>query len=203
MGQEDARETLNVIESVVRAMAKLPGQRTLILVSPGFFSDSPETTYFKSEVLNQAAAANVIISALDARGMVVDTTGADHVMSELAAGTGGAFFDHSNDLEGGLKSLTVPPEFLYLLELSLKASSPMAPITSFKSRSTNAAYMSKLVRVCCRQAQECQKAGEHTELSRKIRQALLRLSAEQKLYAAANNAKSSERIVADPEAFSQ
>ncbi len=103
VGQEDARESLNVIENVVRAMAKLPGQRTLILVSPGFFSNSPETMYFKSEVLNQAAAANVIISALDARGMVVDTTGADHVMSELAAGTGGTFFDHSNDLESGLQ----------------------------------------------------------------------------------------------------
>ena len=124
VGQEDARESLNVIENVVRAMAKLPGQRTLILVSPGFFSNSPETMYFKSEVLNQAAAANVIISALDARGMVVDTTGADHVMSELAAGTGGTFFDHSNDLEDGFKSLTVPPEFLYLLELSLKGVKP-------------------------------------------------------------------------------
>jgi len=124
VGQEDARETLNVIESVVSAMAKLPGQRTLVLISPGFFSDSPETVYFKSDVLNQAAAANVIISALDARGMVVDTTGADHVMSELAAGTGGTFFDHSNDLEGGLKTLTVPPEFLYLLELSLKGVKP-------------------------------------------------------------------------------
>jgi VWFA-related protein len=124
VGQEDARESLNVIENVVRAMAKLPGQRTLILVSPGFFSNSPETMYFKSEVLNQAAAANVIISALDARGMVVDTTGADHVMSELAAGTGGTFFDHSNDLEGGFKSLTVPPEFLYLLELSLQGVKP-------------------------------------------------------------------------------
>jgi VWFA-related protein len=124
VGQEDARESLNVIENVVRAMAKLPGQRTLILVSPGFFSNSPETMYFKSELLNQAAAANVIISALDARGMVVDTTGADHVMSELAAGTGGTFFDHSNDLEGGFKSLTVPPEFLYLLELSLKGVKP-------------------------------------------------------------------------------
>jgi VWFA-related protein len=124
VGQEDARESLNVIENVVRAMAKLPGQRTLILVSPGFFSNSPETMYFKSKVLNQAAAANVIISALDARGMVVDTTGADHVMSELAAGTGGTFFDHSNNLEGGFKSLTVPPEFLYLLELSLKGVKP-------------------------------------------------------------------------------
>jgi VWFA-related protein len=124
VGQEDARESLNVIENVVRAMAKLPGQRTLILVSPGFFSNSPETLYFKSEVLNQAAAASVIISALDARGMVVDTTGAGHVMSELAAGTGGTFFDHSNDLEGGFKSLTVPPEFLYLLELSLKGVKP-------------------------------------------------------------------------------
>jgi VWFA-related protein len=122
--QEDARESLSIIENVVRVMAKLPGQRTLILVSPGFYTDSPETMFFKSEVLNQAAAANVVIGALDARGLVVDTTGGDLIMSELAAGTGGTFFHHSNDLEGGLRGLTVPPEFLYLLELSLNGVKP-------------------------------------------------------------------------------
>ncbi len=124
IGQEDARASLNGIETVVRAMAKLPGQRTLILVSPGFFTDSPGTEYFKSDILNQAAASNVIISALDARGMVVDTIGDDHVMSELATGTGGTFFHHSNDLTGGLDSLTVPPKYIYLLELSLNGVKP-------------------------------------------------------------------------------
>lgn len=124
VGQEDARESLNIIDNVIHAMAKLPGQRTLILISPGFFSDSPETMYFKSQTLNQAAIANVVISALDARGMVVDTAGNDHVMAELAAGTGGTFFDHSNDLAAGLQGLTIPPEFLYLLELSLQGVKP-------------------------------------------------------------------------------
>jgi VWFA-related protein len=45
-------------------------------------------------------------------------TRAEDVMSELADGTGGAFFHHSNDLGAGFKSLTDAPEVVYVLELS-------------------------------------------------------------------------------------
>jgi VWFA-related protein len=146
VGEEDARQTLLEIETVVRAMANLPGQRTLILVSPGFLSVSPDLMLFKSQILDQAAGANVVINALDARGLYVGNTDAsqgpnatisqitgatssDHLngmvasenaMSELANGTGGTFFHNSNDLEGGLKSLAAPPEYLYMLGVSLK-----------------------------------------------------------------------------------
>lgn len=41
-------------------------------------------------------------------------------MAELADGTGGTYFHNSNDLEGGLQALTVVPEYVYLLELSLQ-----------------------------------------------------------------------------------
>ena len=51
---------------------ELPGQRLLILVSPGFLSVAPDAMTFKSELLDQAAAANVIISALDARGLYLE-----------------------------------------------------------------------------------------------------------------------------------
>ena len=44
----------------------------------------------------------------------------EDVMAELADGTGGAFFHNSNDLEGGLQALTVVPEYVYLIELSLQ-----------------------------------------------------------------------------------
>lgn len=146
LGEEDARQTLVEIETVVRAMAKLPGERTLILVSPGFLSVSPDLMTFKSRILDQAAGANVVINALDARGLyagnpdasqgpnatisqIIGQTSSDHLngmlasenaMSELADGTGGTFFHNSNDLQGGLKSLAAAPEYLYVLGISLK-----------------------------------------------------------------------------------
>ena len=147
VGEQDARDSLAAVETVIRAMAKLQGQRTLILVSPGFLSLSPETMAFKSRMIDMAAASSVVVNALDARGlyagnidasqggntsMLAMTTGqpaqnqlasmqADEAaMSELAYGTGGAFFHNSNDLEGGIRTLAAAPEYLYLLEVSLK-----------------------------------------------------------------------------------
>ena len=44
----------------------------------------------------------------------------EDVMAELADGTGGTFFHNSNDLEGGFKSLTQAPEYVYLLQFEPK-----------------------------------------------------------------------------------
>jgi VWFA-related protein len=46
------------------------------------------------------------------------------VMSEIADGTGGAFFHNSNDLGAGFKSLTDAPEVVYVLELSPEGVKP-------------------------------------------------------------------------------
>lgn len=150
LGEEDAHQTLLQIESVVRAMSKLQGQRILILVSPGFLSLSPDAMTFKSRIFDQAASANVVINTLDARGLYVGNpdasqgnnattsqilgeTSSDHLagmlasenaLSELADGTGGTFFHNSNDLQGGLRSLASAPEFMYLLTISLKDVKP-------------------------------------------------------------------------------
>jgi VWFA-related protein len=150
VGDEDCRQSLLLIGAVVSAMSKLPGQRTLILVSPGFLSLSPEAMTFKSQLLDRAAGSNVVISALDARGLYVgnadasqggnttisDTFGptsqdrlaameaSENVMAELAYGTGGTFFHNNNDLENGLKSLAAAPQYLYLLQVSLKDVKP-------------------------------------------------------------------------------
>ncbi|KAA6458188.1 VWA domain-containing protein [Acidobacteria bacterium AB60] len=147
VGEEDARLSLLSIEKVVHAMAKLPGQRTLILVSPGFLSLSAEAMGYKSRVFDEAAAANVVINTLDARGLYVGNVDAseggsgvfnsqlngessqnhlasmqanENVMAELAEGTGGTFFHNSNDLQGGLTSLAAGPEYVYLLDIPLK-----------------------------------------------------------------------------------
>ncbi len=150
IGEEDARQSLLLIGAVVSAMSKLPGQRTLILVSPGFLSLSPEAITFKSQLIDRAAGSNVVISALDARGLyqgnadasqggnttISDTIGptsldrlaameeSENAMAELAYGTGGTFFHNNNDLENGLKSLAAAPQYLYLLQVSLKDVKP-------------------------------------------------------------------------------
>jgi len=150
IGEEDARQSLLLIGAVVSAMSKLPGQRTLILVSPGFLSLSPEAMTFKSQLLDRAAGSNVVINALDARGLYVGNADAsqggnttisdvvgqtsqdrlaameesENAMAELANGTGGTFFHNNNDLENGLKSLAAAPQYLYLLQVSLKDVKP-------------------------------------------------------------------------------
>ncbi len=124
----------------------LPGQRTLVLVSPGFLTMTPEALSEKSQIMDIAAQANVTISALDARGVYTTEINADeqgprsraeletgaaqdyhretgeragNVLGELADGTGGTYFHGSNDLEGGLHQLMEGPEYLYVLEFSL------------------------------------------------------------------------------------
>jgi VWFA-related protein len=147
INDRDVAVTLSTVKDFVRRMGKLPGQQhTLILVSPGFVTVTPNATREKSEVLDLAARANVTISALDARGLYTtnvdasergaastrdlmtgetqqnhaDTmTNSENVMSELANGTGGTFFHNSNDIEGGFQLLAQAPEYVYLLELSL------------------------------------------------------------------------------------
>ncbi len=146
-GEHDVWVSLRTVEEFVKKMGSLPGPRTLILISPGFFTMTPDALAEKSLVLDSAARSNVTISAIDARGLY--TTGIDaserggssnqdlitgqhaqyhanamnfdeDVMAELADGTGGTFFHNSNDLEGGFKSLTQAPEYVYLLQFEPK-----------------------------------------------------------------------------------
>jgi VWFA-related protein len=147
IGDQDVRVALGFVRDVVRRMASLPGQRTLILMSPGFLTVVPEAMTDKSRILDLAAQSSVTISALDARGLYTTeldaseqgahTTKAlmtgdegqrhsdsmslnEDVMAEFADGTGGTFFHNNNDLEGGLQKLAEAPEYVYLLELSLE-----------------------------------------------------------------------------------
>jgi VWFA-related protein len=147
MGEQDVRLTLLSVKEVISKMATLPGQRTLILVSPGFYTVTFEAMTLKSQILDLAARSNVTVSALDARGLYTtnldasqsgDTTTYsmmrsmasqrqrdsmqmnEDVMAEFAEGTGGTFIRNTNDLQGGLERLAMAPEYLYLLELSLQ-----------------------------------------------------------------------------------
>jgi VWFA-related protein len=142
LGNQDVQSTYATVGEFVRRMATLPGQRTLVLVSPGFISLESGARTAESHVLDLAAQSNVTISALDARGLYTgtitagdDTRGrspdliADYrrttmklgedTLAELSDGSGGTFFHNSNDLKAGFKSLVEAPGLVYVLELSL------------------------------------------------------------------------------------
>jgi VWFA-related protein len=145
-GEQDSIESINYLRDVVHTISALPGQRTLILVSPGFLAISQESMAALSQVLNLAAGDGETISTLDARGLYSIVVPASQsggesiqalvtgknweersdsmkqnkqVMAELADGTGGTFFRNNNDLQGGLATLAAGPAYKYLLELSL------------------------------------------------------------------------------------
>ncbi len=69
IGEEESRMGLRVLKDVVRRMTAMPGQRTLVLLSPGFLT--PELEYDYSELIDTALRGQVVISSLDARGLYV------------------------------------------------------------------------------------------------------------------------------------
>lgn len=150
-GDNDVYAALGFVKELIRRMSGLPGQRTLILVSPGFLTITPEAMSAESQIIDFAAQCNVTINALDAKALYVTeidasergagsayalTTGnesqsrreslelSENVMAEFADGTGGTYFHNSNDLAGGLQKLAAAPEYVYLLEFSLEHVKP-------------------------------------------------------------------------------
>jgi len=61
------RDTMRELNILVRRMAMMPGQRTLVVVSPGFLTFNSLNNV--SEVTERALRSNVIINTLDARGL--------------------------------------------------------------------------------------------------------------------------------------
>jgi VWFA-related protein len=143
LARRDIQVTYATMTQILGRMATLPGQRVLILVSPGLPQLQQELWAGESQILDLAARSNVTISALDARGLYTTSlTASDHnsmgsphfrsnamasagdTLAELADGTGGTLFHNSNDLDAGFKSLIEAPEVVYVLELSLDKVKP-------------------------------------------------------------------------------
>jgi VWFA-related protein len=145
IGHQDVQLTLANFAEIVRRVSTLPGQRTVILVSPGFLAFEPDMLSQESKIIDLAAQSDLTISALDARGLYTTEftasehspsligqnfqisysshgnamTMAENPLSELANGTGGTFFHNSNDLNAGFERLSEAPEYVYLLEFPL------------------------------------------------------------------------------------
>ena len=141
LGDHETRLAMGTIKELVRRMAAMPGQRTIILVSGGFVTLAEHASE-KTEIMDRAIRASVMINALDARGLYTDTpdisrSGTNYqtevvlhqmeretnraqsdVLAELAAGTGATLFQNNNDLDAGFARLATAPEYYYLLAFS-------------------------------------------------------------------------------------
>jgi VWFA-related protein len=126
------RSNLRELEEVVKYTAQMPGQRIVILGSPGFLLQD-DNQFQLERIIDQAVRLQVVISSLDPRGLKVlarqadasqiylpsrgVSTGAMHrldqnrevvatdVLAQVAEGTGGEYFHNNNDLRAGFSRL--------------------------------------------------------------------------------------------------
>jgi hypothetical protein len=142
-GEQQTRVALYTITQVVRRMGTMPGQRMIVLASPGFIATFDQYQD-KTDIMDRAIKANVVIGTLDARGLYTDMPDASKpsssysvanlqlklqydrdaaraqsdVLAELAAGTGGRFFENDNDLYAGFERVAAAPDYVYMLGFS-------------------------------------------------------------------------------------
>jgi len=139
-GEYESRLTLGVIQDTIRRIMSMPGQRSIVLISPGFLT--PDLEFENYDIVDRALRAQVVINSLDARGLSAPIPGGDvsyggsmdqnsmimqgrfeqeqelmqqEVLSVLSYGTGGNFFHNNNDMGEGLRRLGESPEYYYIL----------------------------------------------------------------------------------------
>jgi VWFA-related protein len=131
------RANLQALGQVVKYVSQMPGQRVVLLVSPGFLSRSEQPQLH--EIIDHALRSQVVISSLDPKGLtnvtregdvshsyvpsgglaVGKTEGMDSqrevaagdVLAEVAQGTGGEFVHNTNDLRAAFGALAPSPAY--------------------------------------------------------------------------------------------
>jgi VWFA-related protein len=131
------------LESTMRSVEHLPGQRIIVFVSPGFVLTN--TTREGTSLIDRANRANIVINTIDARGLYTPDVMGDiadpprdtlktagfkssyrvqaqmaqsEILAQLADGTGGTFFHNRNDVDEGLRQAVAAPALSYLLGFS-------------------------------------------------------------------------------------
>jgi VWFA-related protein len=141
-GDAETQYAYRHLEDIVRRMTSLPGQRILVLVSPGFILSTLQ--YEASSMIDRATRANIVINTIDARGLygpdmgdvanpprdtlltagykstyrIAAQTAQEDVLAELADGTGGTFYHNRNDVDEAMRQAGAAPEVSYLLSFS-------------------------------------------------------------------------------------
>jgi VWFA-related protein len=148
-GDTEAEYAIRRLVEVVRRMSGLPGQRSIVLVSPGFLITTSHQ-FDLADVIDRATRANIFINTLDARGLYTagetddlscppqtcttahfghgatlyryqEQASQSDVMAQLSGSTGGFYFHNNNDLGAGFRITTGVPEVTYLLAFTPEA----------------------------------------------------------------------------------
>jgi VWFA-related protein len=139
-GATEASNAFHTLNNIVRLLGSMPGDRVMILVSPGIYLPD-ELQRSLSDSIDRATRSGVIINTLDARGVyAVDPAAGvagcsltqvatqqeiarlEHaaasaqglILDDLAYSTGGTA-NTDNDFLGALNRLANPPEHVYYL----------------------------------------------------------------------------------------
>ena len=132
-GESEIQLSFRNLDGLIARMRALPGQRIIVMMSPGFFVTP--SMHESGDVIDRATKANIVINSIDARGLYVssvfDVASAapsnpvrtqfvtteesiqNDVLAELADGTGGTFFHNRNDIDQ--VHAVQQPEVSYLL----------------------------------------------------------------------------------------
>lgn len=141
-GEQDTHIAYEVMKDLIRRMSATPGQRIIVLASPGFWT----TDSYRSEetdVIDRAIRNNITINGLDIRGLWTDPQfdasrnvnslaaqrvvaqyerwamqAEGDVLAEIANGTGGTSFQNNNSMEQGFHETAAAPETYYILGFS-------------------------------------------------------------------------------------
>jgi VWFA-related protein len=139
-GQSQTKLAFNTLNDVIRKLGVMPGERTIILVSPGFLVTEDRRS--EAGVIERALNSKIVVNSLDARGLYTRDPAGDiskkksassaslvyenqlaadsassesQVLGEVAYATCGRLVHNTNDLAGALARLSGRPEFSYLL----------------------------------------------------------------------------------------
>ena len=140
-GEQETEAVFRRLREIMARMAALPGQRNIVLISPGFIFTNRETEY--SALIDLAIRQNIFINTLDARGLYVPDLNGDisqptndpnpqyagvrmsyrldgqsrqtETLSSFATDTGGWAFHDNIDLLQGLREVASAPDAYYFL----------------------------------------------------------------------------------------
>ena len=139
VGEQETVVSLSVLNDVVKRMSAVPGERVLVLVSPGFHVMAEHHTS-EYDLIERALRAKVVINALNPRGIYISgafqasqgplppvaaqtrrllerqtDADSDTTLMELTADTGGYYFHNNNDSAAGFRRTAAAPELYYVL----------------------------------------------------------------------------------------
>ena len=139
----DSSDVLDVLAQVTRILAATPGERVLLIVSPGFVTSNMDRQL--SNLTEAFLRGHIVVNGLDdeglpfanelpeslggrgmraawvSRSMAQRMQTVTSFMAEAAAATGGRLILNNNDLEGGIRELSAAVPVSYVLGFSPRA----------------------------------------------------------------------------------